>query len=211
MLLNSNPYYTCMEPGTKCWSIPIRDPHINSCVNSDNNSVCTNWSHGITHTNTAAMMGWQMEKEKGQGHSSALFMHILNACIQFHMTSHQNIVQVKQMNTLTPWTTVLEKLMVPPVTKKFPTFHGTEVHYHVHKNPPQVSILRQMNPIHTFLPYFSKIYFKIVFPPMPRSSKCISHISYTLYMPCPIHPPSDIPFLIPKNSTSFTPYIVQII
>jgi hypothetical protein len=73
-----------------------------------------------------------------------------------------------------------------------------KAHYRVHKLPQQDTVLRQMNPVHTYISYFSKIHLNIVLPFTPRSPKqslsfrypdwnviCISHLSHACYFAQP--------------------------
>jgi len=70
------------------------------------------------------------------------------------------------------------------------------------QDPTTSTYLSQMNPVHTFSPYFHKVYSNIIFPSMPRSSEwcfpfrfsnqtlvCISHPSNAFCVPRPSHPP----------------------
>jgi hypothetical protein len=64
---------------------------------------------------------------------------------------------------LTPWSSVLlQKLTVTYLVKNSPHFTECKVNRRVHKSPPLVRTMTQMNPAHKSPSYFSKIRFNII-------------------------------------------------
>jgi hypothetical protein len=55
-------------------------------------------------------------------------------------------------------------------TQELPSIFGnSNVHHRVHKSPPLVSILSQIDSVHNIPSYLSKIHLNIVHPPTSRS------------------------------------------
>jgi hypothetical protein len=61
-------------------------------------------------------------------------------------------------------------------TQELPSIlYNPEVHYRVHKRPPPIPILSQIDPVHTTSSHYSKMHFNVVHPPTSWSSKwCFS-------------------------------------
>ena len=67
---------------------------------------------------------------------------------------------------------LLQKLLVPQIVKKFPTFYGTRrfITVFITALPSLVPVLSQINPVHGPIPLL-KIHFDIILRSTPRSSK----------------------------------------
>jgi hypothetical protein len=87
-------------------------------------------------------------------------------------------------------------------TQELPrTLWNPKVHYRVHKSPPLVHILNQIDPVHTIPSYLTKIQFNIFHSSTFRSSYlslsfwlphqypiCIPLLPHSYYIPCPSYP-----------------------
>jgi hypothetical protein len=109
---------------------------------------------------------------------------LTTSCLhRVHISKHKlSYHWITDTNWLTPRSSVLQKLTVTQLVKKFPAFYGTRRFITVFTTARHRSLACQLHPILTFPPYFPKIHSNIILPSMPRSSEWSLHFLQGLYV-----------------------------
>jgi hypothetical protein len=66
---------------------------------------------------------------------------------------------------------LLEKLIVSQLVNKLPAIYGTRKFSTIFRNATTGLLLSQLNPVHSYIPYFSNSYFNIMLLSTLRTSK----------------------------------------
>ena len=95
---------------------------------------------------------------------------------------------------LTPWRRVLlEKMTGSQLVNKFPLiWRNPKVHYRIHKRPPPVPILSQLDPVHNPTSHFLKIHLSIFLSSTPGSPQ-VSPPQPSIHLSSPTY---ALPFIV---------------
>jgi len=122
------------------------------------------------------------------------------ACSTAKRNSYQSYINTYSMEQSPSWETnrFSASQEIPHI------LWNTKVHYRIHKCPPPIPILSQLDPIHTLTSHFLKIHLNIILPSTPGSPKQSLSLRFPHQNPVYVSPLPHTPYMPrPSNSSRF--------